>query len=442
MNIYIKDKKRRMSKLIPLTELNVDNFVDLLKDSDIIVYENIQGSKIFIQYDGKNFLIRTRDINNEPINKIDLALQKYYMPVWSYLEGLDERIKKLIPKNYTFLCQYFYDEQPSHIKYDVLPKNHLILTSIVKGNKFTFNYNEVVEYANLLNIEYQPVIFKGKLNQKQIELITYFLNTAPSDLDYIFGESNFAYFFYKILNPVINNSLLMGHGKYQENLEKLILRIDNNEEIAFSILNPLYKKQDNEKSEFVDIYTILLVEFLEFLQITNLSKIGLKSTNSDDLYLEMMSMLFNSYCKNRSEKIINFDFSIPPFFQEDKYKINLDLVQNTQTKSWIAKDSKIEYFFKVILSSFRHRKKKVIGVFNETTLRIFNDMVDQIESIIDKKMKVEKEISLSKDQLLNFSDFYQVNYPSDGDGNIYPDLYKDLSQEDGISVKKMVGKKK
>ncbi len=432
-----------MSKLIPLTQLNIENFIELLKDSEILVYENIQGSKIFFKYDGNNIIIKARNLNSDPINRIDLALQKYYNPVWNYLEGLDERVKKLIPKNWWFCCNFFFDEQPSHVRYDKLPKNNLILTSIVKDNKFIFDYNEVCEYSNLFDIDFQPVIFKGKMTDKQLELITYFLNTSPDDLEYIFGENNFAYFFYKILNPQISNSILMDDGNFQTNLEKLIIRIDSDEEIAFSVLNPLYKQAQAEKSEHVDVYTILLAEFLEFLQLVSFDKLPLKSNTGDELYLELMSALFNSYCKNREIKITNFDFNIPIFFQADKYKINIDLVQNTQTRYWVSKNPKFEYFFKIILSSFRHKKKKAIGVFNDTTLKIFNDAVDRITSTIDKKLKIERELKIDKDKLMGFNDFYEIKYPADASGSVYPDLYKDLSSEVEVGNKnKTITKKK
>lgn len=424
-----------MSKLIPLTQLNIENFIELLRDSELLVYENIQGSKIFFRYDGNNIIIKARSLNSDPINRVDLALQKYYQPVWSYLEGLDERIKKLIPKNWWFSCLFFFDEQPSHIKYDKLPKNKLILTSIVKNGKFTYDYNEIGEYSNLLDINSQPIIFKGILTEKQLEVIQYFLNTTPNDLEYIFGENNFSHFFYKILSPQITSSNLMDDGKFQLNIEKLIIRINGNEEIAFSILNPLYKQVQSSDSEHVDVYTILLVEFLEFLQIASFEKTPLKSTTSDELYLELLSILFNAYCKNRESKIDNFTFDIPLFFKSDKYKINTDLVQNTKTQYWISKSPKLEYFFKIILSSFRQKKKKPIGVFNDITLKIFNDNVEKISSTIDKKMKVERELSIDKDKLMSFDDFYEIQYSSDAEGKVYPDLWRDLSN-DGNTINK------
>jgi hypothetical protein len=153
-------------------------------------------------------------------------------------------------------------------------------------------------------------------------------------------------------------------------------------------------------------------------------------------------LIFNEYCKTRSEKIINFNFNIPPFFHEEKFRINIDMVSNSQTKYWIESNNKLQYFFKVILSSFRQRKKKPIGIFNETTLKIFNDAVDKLQSIVDKKLKVIRDSDLAGSNLLNFTDFFKVTYPKDADNQVYPDLYNELEIEDEAISKKKLGMKK
>ena len=143
-----------------------------------------------------------------------------------------------------------------------LPKNNLILTCIVKGTKYKYNYSEIIEYAKLFNVDPLPVIFRGKLNEKQLEVINLFLHTSEKDLDFVFGENNFAYFIYKILNPNINNSFLM--DEFNDNLEKIIIRINGNDETSFEIFNPSYEKMElDNKTEYLENYSIILLNFLE-----------------------------------------------------------------------------------------------------------------------------------------------------------------------------------
>jgi len=426
-----------MSRLIDLTELNADNFIEMLKDSEIIVYENIQGSKIFFNCDKNlNITLKSRSINSPDINRVDLALQKYYNKAFNYLDELDDKVKKLLPNNWWFCCQYFYDCKPAHAKYDEMPINNMILTSIIKNDKFTFNLDEICEFSNLLNIDSQPVLFKGILNDKQLELVNYFLHTSTDDLDYIFGENNFSSFFYKILNPSLKSSILMKNGTFQDNVDKLIIKIDNNDEINLSILNPLYKKTENKKTEHIDTYTILICDFLEYLQTINIERTFLNNKTGDDLYLELISILFNNYCAERELKVLNFIFNIPPFFYEDKFKLNIDLIKNTRTKDLILKDDKLEYMFKIILNSFRYKKENPIGIFNDTILKIFNDMVNRIQRHIDKILRIETEETLKDSSLLDFEHFYDIKYPKDGENKVYPDLYKEFDVDQEIDIKK------
>jgi hypothetical protein len=421
-----------MSKLIELTNLNADNFLELLSDSNIIIYENIQGTKIFIEYNGNDFLIRNKSITNEPINKIDLALQKYYHKLFDFLDSLDERVKKLLPKGYHFCCQYFPDEKPAHIKYDKLPINNLILTSIIKNGKFYFNIEEIYEFSNLLNITPQPVIFTGILNPNQLELIKLFLYTKKEDIEMIFGEAsdNFASFFYKILNPSYKSSILMDEGSYQESLDKLIIKIDSKDEISFSILNPLYMKTDNKMNDYSETYSIILLDFLEFLQGLDFENRYIKGFNGDVIYIDILSDLFNRYIEERDWRIKNFNFIIPPFFYEDKFKLNKEFITNKTTKYLLESSERIEFIFKVLLQSFRIKKNKPIGLFNKNTLNIFNNYVDIINRMIDKALRIECEEELSKHNLLDFSTFFKIKYPhGDGEGKLYPDLYKKIESE-------------
>jgi hypothetical protein len=429
-----------MSKLITLTELNIDNFLSMIENSSIIVYENIKGNKIFFTFEDGKPIIKTRTIKDTPLNKIDLALNKYYGKLWEFLESLDERIVKIIPKNIWFCCQYFYDTKPSNIAYDYVPTNNLILTSIIKDDKFRFDYDEILEYSNLLNIDPQPVIFMGKLNEAQIKLIKYFLYTDKKDLEFIFGEENdnFVSFFYKILNPQIKNSILMKFGQFQDNIDKIILRVNNEDEMSFSLLNPLYiSNQKHTHTEYADTYSILLLDFLEYLQLVNIDSIKLLSKEGDSLYLEIMCELFNRYCDKRSLKIEKFDFTIPPFFYDDKYRLNVDNINDKKTKKFIKND-KLAYLLKIILGTFRSRKNKPIGVFNENTLKMLNTFIDKIDKIIDEKLRIVREITLSTDKLLDFDKFFNIEYPKDGTGDVYPDYYKELD----VAITTQTDKKK
>jgi len=432
-----------MTKIAKIKTLdNAEEFVAILKDKDLLIYEDVQGSKVFVKWTGEKFIIKSKSIKNEPLNFIDLAVQKFYNQAYLYLHTLPDYITELMNTKWWFCFEYFpeNDTQPAHIEYNRLPKNNLILTCIVKGNKYVYEYDELVEYSKLFNVEPLPVVFKGKLSPKQLEIIELYLNTKEADLKYIFDETNFAYFFYKILNPRIESSFLMEDEEFNDNLEKIVIKIDGKSKYSFEILNPLYKKMElTNNSEYVDTYSLILLRFLEYCQLIDVDKYKLGKITKEELYVEFICQLFNDYMDKNQKSIITWDFIIPSFFKEDKFKINLDLISNQETKNFIRSSEKIEYVFKCILGSFNKTKKKPVGVFNDITLENFNNFIDKLDIVIDRSLKINREYQLQKDDLKDFRDYFNLKYEVDAGGDMYPDVYGEFEEEGDKKKKK--GKK-
>ena len=87
---------------------------DLFND-EIIVLEDIQGSKIWVNWDGAHFNIKPKSVSNESINLIDLAMQNYYNPAINYFNSLDGRIKSLLNKK-SVVAALKYSELFQNIK--------------------------------------------------------------------------------------------------------------------------------------------------------------------------------------------------------------------------------------------------------------------------------------------------------------------------------------
>ena len=429
-----------MSKLITLNGLDEADLISDMLSTEILVYEDVQGSKIWVNWDGKEFITKQKSISNEPINLIDLAMQNYYNAAIDYFNTLDKRVKSLLNKKWWFCFEYFPDNQPANIEYNDVPRNNMVLTSINKSGKYDFNIEELEEYARLFNVDVIPVIFQGKLTESMKEAIKYFLNTSEDDLEYIFGEKSFAYFFYKILNPSLNNSFLMDSNYFQDNIEKLIINTINND-ISFELLNPLYSKVDNtNNTEFVEVYTLILVNFLNFCQSVNIEEIKIKEDSKDEAYIYLMSKLFNIYVSQVKEDLLKFDFIVPEFFDKDKFKINTELISNKLTKDYISQDRKLEYIFKVVLGSFKSKRKKPIGIFTENTVILFNKFVNDISKIIERHLGKIHEVELNKSGLLDFGDFFDIKYDTDAEGQVYPDVYDEFEKGQDNSKKGKKGK--
>jgi hypothetical protein len=427
-----------MTQIIKLNN-QPDNLIEFLQNKELLIYEDIQGAQVFARWDGTKFDIKPKSISTNSLNFVDLAVQKFYSKIFQYLHTLPDYITNLLSTSWWFCFEYFPDNQPAHIEYKKLPLNNLILTCIVKGTRYKYNYNEIMEYAKLFNVDSLPVIFKGKLNEKQLEIINLFLHTSEKDLDYVFGENNFAYFFYQILNPNLQNSFLM--PGFNDNLEKIIIRINGNDEMSFEILNPFYEKMSlSNKTEYLETYSIILLNFLEFLQLIDLQKMKLKEITKDELYIELISSIFNEYVENIKKELDDWNLSIPEFFSNDKFRINTFLLKNQKTIDLIKSSGKIEYLFKLILSSFNKKKDKPVGIFNEKTLELFNKQVDIISNFLDELLKVNREFFLRNNDLMNFKDYFNVKYNVDSQGQVYPDVDKLMAEIPESEEKKKMKK--
>lgn len=435
-----------MTKIVKLNKVkNTDEFINQIKDKELLIYEDIQGSQIYVKYTGKKFIIKPKSIKNDELNIIDLAVQKYYNQAFEFFYKLPDYITDILNTNWWFVFEYFPDNQPAHVEYKRKPKNSLILTCILKGTKHIYNYDELLEFSKLFEVDILPVLFKGKLNTKQLEIINLFLNTSEKDLKYVFGENNFSKFFYNILNPNIENSFLMDKDEFNDNIEKLIIKIDGNNKYSFEILNPIHKRLSiNNNTEYVEVYSLIIINFLEFLQLENLDNIKLTMMTKNELYIELICKLFNKYMENVKDDILDWDFNIPDFFKEDKFKINIDLINNKKTIDYIKSDDKLEYTFKVILGSYYKKRKKTVGLFTNKTVEIFNKTVGELSKKTDKTLNINREYTLTKSDVLNFKDFFNLEFNTDPDGKLYPDVYSQFTDNEigGEKKKKGIEKKK
>lgn len=424
-----------MGKILTLNGEENEKTLKEIFDNEIIVFEDIQASKIWVKWNGKEFIIKQKSLNSEPINLIDLAMQNYYNPAIDYFNTFDSRVKGLMPRSWSFGFEYFADATPANIEYNRMPKNGLVLTSINKNGKYQSSIDELTEYANLFNVDVVPVIFEGRLTSEMKEAIMYFLNTSEADLEYVFGEQSFSFFFYKILNPQSSNSFLMD-GDFQNNIEKIVITIKD-KDLSFEILNPLYKRISSENStEFTDVYSLIILNFLTFCQTVNLEDIKLKGERRDEAYIYLICKLFNIYISDVKEDIENFEFVVPEFYTKDKFKINRELIKNKLTIETISESDKLEYVFKSILSSFNKKRKKPIGVFTENTVILFNNFLDKINMHIDNYLGKMREIQISQSGLVSFEDWFEIKYDTDSTGEVYPDIYDELQKSDDGKKKK------
>ena len=429
--------------LIRNTQIEPELFIDLISNDDITIYEDVQGSKIWVNYVNGNWNIRPKSVNQTPINLVDLAMQKYYKYAWAYLLSLPDAVTDLLRPSMYFCFEYFPDEQPAHIKYERIPKNHLILTCICKyGKDFSYDIKELQTFADLFDVETLPMIYKGKLSDKQLNALTTFLTTSEKDINILFKTANFTQFFYNLLNPAAGNSYLKSDG-FQSNLEKFIIRFNkSNIEYTLEVLNPLYQKmQLKTDSEYSDVYSLLLFNFMQWLLSVDIDELKTEGKSRETIYINLMCDLFNQYVEKYGKNIIDMMFVVPSFFNNDKFRINQSLIKNKTTIDNINKHTKLEYMFKIILSSFQRFHKKEIGIINDIALVHLNTLIRKVTVKIEEIYNYNYRLNKYSHQISNLDDYENIKYEEDDKGYVYPEidsLFKDNTDDN----KKKFTKKK
>lgn len=408
--------------IIKHTDITGEQLLTLLQNEEILVYESIQGSKIWVNYNTftRDWEIRPSSISNHKLNMVDLATQKFYKYAYAYLLSLPETITNLLRKGYQFCFEYFPDNQPANVAYDKLPKNGLILTCICKWSKYySYNPDELKVFADLFNVDLEPQIYRGKLDHKQLQSINYYLHTGEEDLDLLYKEVSFSKFFYNTLAPNVTNSFLKVED-FNDNCEKIIIRFLKSDcELTLEILNPIYERMPNKTiSEFSDVYSVLLFNFVQYLMTINIDEQNVPGNSRDLIYINFISKLFNSWLDKNSQGIIYFKFSIPEFFNQDKFKINQDLIHNTTTLDWINKNSKFEYCFKILLTSFQRERKKPIGIINDQALVYLNNCIRQIHLKIEELMNWNHKLSNFTYKEKDLTKYPNIKWQQDNDGYV------------------------
>lgn len=391
-----------MPKLVTLNNLdNREDFLEEISNKKILVYEDIQGSKIFVNYSNKEIIIKKQSIRSEPLTDLKLMFDKFYHRAYFFFNKLDINILKRMKPNHWYCFEYFPDETPANIRYDRIPKNNLVLTGIVKNDKFIFNYEEIQQWGEIFNVDTLPVIFHGKIHPRRLNLIRDFLSTSKKDLEELFETDNFCRFFYRILNPNHKNSFLMDESIFNANIEKIIIRIKN-KEMSLQILNPFYERiSEDNKTNYGEIFSIIIIAFLDFINNKDIEAQPVMGATEDELYINLISGLFNQFYEKEKDNIENLEFEVPPFFNKDKYRVNLKMINNIKTKEIVKRSRKLEYIFKTIIRNFKdERKKPPIGLLTDDITLMLNQTITNIKhkirqdmSIINHNIMVQKGFS-------------------------------------------------
>lgn len=132
-------------------------------EDEVVVEEKVDGSQFSM---GK--------INDQLICRSKGTIQHLDCPDKMFNKAIEhaKKIKRIIPNNYVFYCEYLKSPKHNTLSYNRVPKNNLILFGIYNLEKDDFIYDrELLSlWSSNLDIESVPTLFKGKIkNESQLK---------------------------------------------------------------------------------------------------------------------------------------------------------------------------------------------------------------------------------------------------------------------------------
>ena len=160
------------------------------------------------------------------------------------------------------------------------------------------------------------------------------------------------------------------------------------------------------------------------------------------IYINLISKLFNMYCSKYEENIIDFSFSVPEFFNTDKFRVNQGLIKNQTTIELINKHSKLEYLFKILLSNFQREQKKQVGIINEIALEHLNNLIRKIQIKIEEQLNYNTNIDRYNFKYQDLTNYPNIKWEEDHRGHVMTDMGSLFPDNNGDDDKKKLDKKK
>lgn len=372
---------------------NIVNFIDIYNIKGKDFFNNLVnfGVTVYEKMDGINFGFKVCDQGiiffkkkyTDSIGTIERTLTKMYESPINHIKSKMDIIKDNLEEGYSVGFIFFPDNQSVNIRYDIIPKNQLILSYVedINGNKIDdVDYLKYV--ADLLDVNHPPILFQGKLDYNQLSSIYTYLSKTTDEIMVEYGEVNFTKFILNLINDGLSKTTL--NVDIKNNIEGFIFRFSNSDDIFYSkLINPYFEDiVSKNKVDYTldDNYYLILLDIINFIKTIDLNSITLKSELFSDRYLELISKMYNQFIKLKGDDYVEVQFNTPNYLKRDMNKLNIQNINNETTLNNILFSKNYEELFRIILASFRRKRDIKNGLFNNFINTTYKQLVDDINN--------------------------------------------------------------
>lgn len=396
-------------------------FLDNLLNKEVVVNEKLNAATLSFQKKITSEMDMNRNLtfykgsgtNKKEITVADRVMTNFYSTGMTYLNNMSKIIIDKIPGNWTFVCKYFPNHQPSFINYSVLPKNNLVLSCIMtSGGTRIEDVDDLRPWAEMFDISYQEPVFRGYLSEYQKTQLNDYLKNGSN-------KESFSRFIITLLNPNLKHSLYQNDG-FDKPIDGFIFKFISSDgvtkPISAKLIDPymtslIVKNKSNRG--YKDNTDVLLSDFVIFMTGQDMDSIVLNGKSEDDRYLELFYRLFNRYIKYKKDQLEDFDVDTNDVVKESidvEFDVDMDKISNETTKKILKENPEYKPIFKTLLGSFKSKKPEDYKslVMSPGVVRLFNGVVDAVNQ------KIKKD---NKENNYSFSSYLDVVHKNHEDDN-------------------------
>lgn len=406
---YFQEKKEHRMKDRGMNILNdvvksvSEEQLALLLDSYVVVTEKLDVARVTFQMT-ENGVNIWRKGDKTPMSIVDRTLMQYYESAIDHITKISEIVN--VPNDAVFGCYYFTESALRLGKYSRRPKNNLVLTDVrIVGEDGIYRVHDdprsLRTWAEELRIEPMPVIFHGRLTDRQKEKIISISRMGKKDMEEATGGS-FSTYLIKLLNPWAGSTFLRPEGSYD--CDAIVFRFKGGDgrTVSAKVMDSAFDARSEINSDRPenrvpsDLYSIAMMDICAFVTERGISKYELKERTTDFRYLEFICLLFNDFVASNAERYRGVDFSEPEFMKPEEFRMNIELISNERTRELIRSDRAYEQLFKILLAGLRKKRRREYGLFTQRMIAEINMIIDAIRE------KVQPPIT---EGLMDFSTF-------------------------------------
>ena len=379
---------------------NRQDFVRMIKQP-AIVSEKVQASSFHVKRNKEGGFDFYKSGQKTEMNKVDRTIVKYYETAINYFKAINPAIIEQMPLDWKFGFDYLPTKKSVTLEYDLLPKNNLILTHIqtissidpTQIKKVIRDPKILYHWADQLEVQRPQIIHQGVLSGDQRDELLIVLELSNEAFADKFKDISFTRHIYNIFNKGLNSTAL--NNTLESDVDSFILNFYEGKNVKSFKLERFDKKTDNDRNPS-DMYQISILDLVEFMSQFDLTKIELKSEETDMRYIELISIIFNAYIEKHATKYVGASFNSADFASSPGFEINKEFIENEKTIS-LVQNKVLAELFKIALGSFRKKRNKETDIINKDLMTQLNEIVEKIDALIMGEV--------SEDSIMNFNTY-------------------------------------